>query len=227
MQFMAERDFDLGTAGASARREMQRRQANREAKARAQHRHLSKLFLKFAERPQHERAWETGAVGEEQLAVSLSRRCPDVVLVHDRRMPSSRANIDHLAVAPSGVYVIDAKRVKGKIEVRKRHSGRQQLVVGGRDKSKLVEGLARQVEAVRAGLAVIEKEIPVQACFCFVNPAGQAGGSGIPLLRTLKIEEFELLYPRRLAKRLNKPGPLGAEEAEVVAEALVELFPAA
>jgi hypothetical protein len=46
-------------------------------------------------------------------------------------------------------------------------------------------------------------------------------------VRTLKIEEFELLYPRRLAKRLNKPGPLGAEEAEVVAEALVELFPAA
>jgi len=124
--------------------------------------------------------------------------------------------------------VIDAKRYnKRKIEVRKPLFGEQKLVIAGRDGTKLVEGLGRQVEAVRAGLAVIEKEVPVKACFCFVNPAGQSGGRGIPLLRTLRINDFELLHPRRLAKRLNRAGELGTEEIEVVAEALVELFPAA
>jgi hypothetical protein len=43
----------------------------------------------------------------------------------------------------------------------------------------------------------------------------------------LTIAESPLLYPRRLAKRLNQPGALGAEEILVVAEALAELFPVA
>ncbi len=222
-----ERDFDLGTAGASARREGDRRRAAREARTRAEHPHIGNFLLKFAERPQHERAWEVGAVGEEELVTSLARRCPNVLVLHDRRMPGSRANIDHLAVAASGVYVIDAKRYEGKIEVRKPWFGEQKLVVGGRDKTKLVEGLGRQVEAVRGGLALIEKEVPVKACFCFINPAGQSGGSGIPMVGTLRIKDFELLHARRLAKRLNQRGELGVEEVEVVAEALVELFPAA
>src|ERR1700755_2722226 len=142
-------------------------------------------------------------------------------------MPKSRANIDHIAVAPSGVFVIDAKRYKGKIEVRKPWFGDAKLVIAGRDKTKLLEGLKRQVEAVKARLAIIEQDVPVAGCFCFINPEGQAGGSGIPLLRTLEIDGFPLFYPRRLSKRLNQPGPLDGEQIEVLAEALVELFPAA
>ena len=76
-------------------------------------------------------------------------------------MPRSRANIDHIAIAPSGVFVIDAKRYTGKIEVRKPLIGDPKLVIRGRDKTKLVEGLKRQVEAVRSGLAVIEQDVPV------------------------------------------------------------------
>jgi hypothetical protein len=220
-------DFDLGTAGASGRREYERRRAKREAKTREEHPHIGGLLLSLKEQPQHEKAWATGAAGEEALAVFLARRCPDALVLNDRRMPRSRANIDHLAVAPSGVYVIDAKRYKGKIEVRKPFFGEEKLVIAGRDKTKLIEGLTKQVEAVRSGLALIEKQAPVIACLCFINPEGQSGGAGIPLLRTLTVSGFPLLYPRRLAKRLNQPGALGRDEALVVAEALATLFPAA
>ena len=144
---------------------------------------------------------------------------------HDRQMAGTRANIDPLAIAPSGVLVIDAKRYKGKIEVRKPIFGKEKLVIAGRDKSKLVEGLRRQVDAVRSGLALVEADVAVGGCFCFVNPDGQAGGSGIPLLRTLSVDGFPLYYPRRLSKRLDRPGPLSPEQASVLAEALVELFP--
>jgi hypothetical protein len=222
-----ERDFDLGTAGASARRELERRRAARDVKTRAAHPHVGKLLLRIAETPQHEKSWETGAMGEEELGASMARWCRDALVLHDRRMPRSRANIDHLAVAPSGVYVIDAKRLRGKIEVRKPLFAKPQLVVAGRDRTKLVEGLGRQVEAVRAGLALIEQDVPVHGCFCFINPAGQSGGSGIPLIRTLQINDFQLLHPRRLTKRLNRPGELGADRIELIAEALVELFPPA
>jgi len=184
-------------------------------------------MLRLQDEPQREKAWRDGAVGEEAVASHLAKTCPDVVVLHDRRMPKSRANIDHIAIAPSGVFVIDAKRYKGKIEVRKPLFGDAKLVIRGRDKTKLVDGLRRQVDAVRAGLAVVEQEVPVGGCFCFINPDGQAGGSGIPLLRTLSIDGFPLFYPRRLSKHLKRPGPLDEERRAVLAEALVELFPAA
>jgi Nuclease-related domain len=142
-------------------------------------------------------------------------------------MPGSRANIDHIAIAPSGVLVVDAKRLKGKIEVQKPWFGDAKLVVGGRDKTKLVDGLKSQVQAVRAGLESVGRDVPAGGCFCFINPDGQAGGSGIPLFRTLTIDGLPLFYPRRLSKRLNCPGPLSPEQIEELAEALVKLFPAA
>jgi hypothetical protein len=183
-------------------------------------------MLKLQEPPRSERAWETGAVGEEAVAAHLAKTCPGVLVLHDRRMPRSRANIDHIAVAASGVWVIDAKRYKGKIEVRKPIFGDAKLFIRGRDRTKLVEGLGRQVDSVRAGLEGIGQEVPVGGCFCFVNPDGQSGGSGIPLLRTLTIEGSPLFYPRRLSKHLNRPGPLDEEQIVVFAESLAGLFPA-
>jgi len=218
-------DLDLGTAGAGARRQLERRRARREAKTRAAHPHVGGLLLRFQDTPQSEKAWEDGAIGEEAVAAHLAARCPDVVVLNDRRMPRSRANIDHIAVAPSGVWVIDAKRYKGKIEVRKPLFGDAKLMIRGRDQTKLVEGLKRQVDAVRAGLATIEQDAPVRGCFCFINPDGQASGSGLPLLRTLTIDDFPLYYPRRLSKRLNQAGVNSLEQIAVLAGALAALFP--
>jgi hypothetical protein len=220
-------DFDFGTAGASGRREHERRRAKREHDVRKRHPHVGDLLLKLQKAPEHEQAWATGAKGEEELAACLANRCPEAIVLHDRRLPGSRANIDHLAIAPSGVHVIDAKRYKGKIEVRKPFFGDPQLVIAGRDKTKLVTSLERQVEAVRSTLESIAPDVPVKACFCFVNPAGQAGGSGVPLMRTLSIKGHPLLYPRKLAKRLNEPGEVGPEQMLSLAEALARHFPPA
>lgn len=220
-------DLDLGTAGQGARRQHERRRDRREAKAREQHPRLGNFLNRLQGEPQHERAWRTGAIGEEAVAEHLAANCPAVPVLHDRRMPASRANIDHIAIAPSGVLVIDTKRLKGKIEVRKPLFGAEKLLVSGRDKTRLVEGLRRQVDAVRKGLDLIEADVSLAGCFCFVNPEGQAGGSGIPLLRTLTVDGFALYYPRRLSKRLKSDGPVGREQIGVLTEALVELFPAA
>jgi hypothetical protein len=220
-----EFDFDRGIAGAGARREYERRRANRERRTLERHPHIGSLLLKLQDAPEHEKAWATGAAGEEALAASLLKRCPEVIVLHDRRMPGSQANIDHLAVAPSGVFVIDAKRYKGKIEVRRPFFGDPQLVIRGRSRPKLVEGLQRQVDAVRSALASAETEVPVHGSFCFINPKGQASGSGIPLVRTLSINGFSLYYPKRLAKRLNQPGKLGGDEARALVEILAQRFP--
>lgn len=41
-------------------------------------------------------------------------------MLHDRRVPDTRGNIDHIIVAPAGVFVVDAKNHKGKIGIRDR-----------------------------------------------------------------------------------------------------------
>ena len=225
---MAEqRDLDLGSAGRSGRRKYEQQRAAREAKTRARHPHIGGLLLALQGTPEHERAWASGTAGEEQLAAFLARRCPEAIVLHDRRMPGSRANIDHIAIASSGIWVIDAKRYKGKIEVRKPLFRDAKLVIGGRDKTKLVDGLARQAEAVQSTIDSVAPGVPVQACFCFVNPEGQSGGTKLPLLRTLTINGYPLLYPRKLAKRLKQSGELSAEQMRLVAEALARGLPAA
>ncbi len=49
-------------------------------------------------------------------------------VMHDRRIPRSKANIDHIVVTPGGVWVIDTKRYVGRapekrVEARVRHFG--------------------------------------------------------------------------------------------------------
>src|SRR5213595_3186559 len=124
--------------------------------------------------PQSTRAWRTGSVGEERLARFFARELPkSAIALHDRRIPGSRANIDHVVVAPSGVWVIDAKLYEGKVE--RRTLGpiwRRELAVfvGGRNRTKVIHGMPRQVDAVRAAIAFdpLADEIAVTPTVCFV-----------------------------------------------------------
>ncbi len=87
--------------------------------------------------------------------------------------------------------------------------------------------MPRRAKRLRNHAASGDNVDGVQASFCFINPDGQAGGSGIPLFRTLSVDGFPLFYPRKLSKYLKRPGPLNRESRAVLAEALVELFPSA
>jgi hypothetical protein len=174
-----------------------------------------------------ERAWATGAEGEQKLAEALSRRCPHVLLLHDRRMPASRANIDHLAFAPSGVYVIDAKRCKGKIAVETPLLGAPRLCIAGRDRTSLIDGLERQVEVVTSLLGELDSDVKVHGCLCFIAPEGPFGDVGLPLMRTLRIRGIPLYYTRRLTRQLHKDGPVTPEQARQLHDALAAMLPPA
>jgi len=106
-----------------------------------------------------------------------------------------------------GVYVIDAKRYKNaKVEVR-RSGGlfspvREQLMVEGRDRSKLLDSVARQAAAVRTALntfhhsGVTAADVPVVSLLCFVDAA-------LPMLGTPRIGGVPLLGPKGTAKLLR------------------------
>lgn len=214
-------EFDGGTAGASARREYERRRANREKQVREKHPRLGGILLALGDDPTHETVWARGAGGEERIAKTLAKHLDDgAVLLHDRRIPRSRANIDHLAVASSGVWVIDAKRYKGKVAVSRPLFRQPKLTIAGRDRSKLADGLAKQVALVEAAMLQIASGVPVHGALCFVD-------ADLPMLEKLTFRGFPLLYAKSLAKRINATGPLDRERVPVVAGELAIHFPVA
>jgi Nuclease-related domain len=225
-----EPESDRGVPGRSAQREYERRRDLRQLDRQSRSRLLTALLgpsAKEKRRLASDRQWANGARGEELLAESLAKRCPNVVLLHDRRMPTGRGNIDHIAIAATGVYVIDTKRYRGRIEVAKPLFGAPKLRIAGRDRTKLVDGLSRQVAVVEDALQRFAPDVPVHGCLCFVTPAGVLADIGLPLLRTLKINGHRLYYPRRLARRLNRPGPLARERALAVRAELARRLSAA
>jgi hypothetical protein len=63
-------------------------------------------------------AWRRGAAGERRTARLLAplERHGWAVL-HDLAVPGSRANLDHLVIGPGGVFVIDSKQYRGRLQI--------------------------------------------------------------------------------------------------------------
>jgi Nuclease-related domain len=63
-------------------------------------------------------AWRRGAAGERRTARLLDRlQQRGWVVLHDLAIPGSAANIDHLAIGPGGVVVIDSKQYRGRLQL--------------------------------------------------------------------------------------------------------------
>jgi Nuclease-related domain len=63
-------------------------------------------------------AWRQGAAGECRTARLLGRlESHGWAILHDLAIPGSRANIDHLAIGPGGVVVIDSKQYRGRLRL--------------------------------------------------------------------------------------------------------------
>ena len=61
-------------------------------------------------------AWRRGAQGKRRTARLLDRLVRDgYVVFHDLALPGSPANVDHLVIGPSGVFVIDSKQWSGSV----------------------------------------------------------------------------------------------------------------
>src|SRR3954451_7201780 len=163
---------DYGVAGRSARAEAERRAATREREIseRWGDGFVGSLVRAFSDEPQSTRAWAIGAAGEEKVAAELAT-VPGLKVLNDRRVPGTRGNIDHIVIAPAGVFVVDAKNYRGRIEIRDRGgflTTDERLYVGRRDCSRLVDGLLRQLDPVRAALRDTVG-VPVTPVLCFVD----------------------------------------------------------
>jgi hypothetical protein len=145
-----------GTAGASAAAEGKRRAERRVEQVRHQYGdHAAVVAEKMAARDT-DATWGKGAEGESRLAAFVAREVGDkVIALHDRLIPGTRGNIDHLFVAPTGVWIVDAKAYKGKVvqrEVGPLWRRDNEVYVGGRNRTALARGVEHQLTAVLAAV---------------------------------------------------------------------------
>jgi hypothetical protein len=201
---------DIGNPGSSLQAEYERRAATREARARASQPRIGGFLLAVTNEPASTTAFSTGAAGERRVSTRLAELSgPEVLFLHNRLLGQGRrdGDVDHIAVTAGGVYVIDAKRYKNaKVEVRRSGGlsspAREQLMVDGRDRSKLLDSVARQAAAVRTALSTFHHsgvnaaDVPVFSVLCFVDAV-------LPMFGTPRIGGGPLLGPKGTAKLLR------------------------
>jgi hypothetical protein len=226
LSLVEEEPFE-GTAGASAQREHDRRKNNRETRTRDAHPHLGGLILALTDDPQSTKAWAVGARGEELLGARLSGLASETVRVlHDRRIRGTKANIDHIVVAPSGVFVIDAKRYKDRPTLRVEggiiRPRVEKLFIGSRDKTMLVAGVSGQMDRVKSALEGADvDEIPVHGMLCFVEADWPLIGG------TFSVAGIHVLWPRKAAELIQRTGSYNAETVQRIHRTLALSFPSA
>ncbi|MGH1522840.1 nuclease-related domain-containing protein [Leifsonia sp. L25] len=221
----ADEPITSGQAGASAARQHQKLHNARQERVRANHPKIGGFLLAITEDPQSTRAWGRGADGEMKLGAWLDSVATDTVRpLHDRRIPKTTANIDHLVTTAQGVFVLDAKRYDG--QVAQRIEGGflrprvEKLIVNGRDRTKLVPGVEKQVTRVRTALdAAGLQEIPVYGMLCFVDSTW-----GL-LQRPFTVDSITVLWPRKAAEYVSRPGNLDADTINRTLRVLATAFP--
>lgn len=161
-------------------------------------------------------AWRSGAAGERGVGLTLDAVAgKQASIFHDLAMPGSRANIDHVAVTPGGVFTVDAKRYIGRLEIR---SSGSQIWINGRNRSKLLDQARSQADAVEgvlthSGLSALR----VTPVLCFVD-------TRLPLFLPRDVAGVKVCAPRLLRKLITrtKGKTLSEEEVESVSRVLAD-----
>jgi hypothetical protein len=237
--------LDHGKAGASARAEYERRSARHKATqdqriaddntwratTNRQHPLLGRVATSLTARPtvapepSHVRSWAVGEPGEVRVGAVLDA-VAGIEALHDRRMPHSRANIDHIAVCPGAIWVIDAKRYVNKRVERRDVGGLfrtdERLFVGGRDHTGLAVDMGAQVQAVTGAVGdLLPDGATVRAALCFVE------SNWAWMAKPFFVRGVTVTWPRALSKILTPTGPIDPDRAADIVAALARALPPA
>ena len=122
-------------------------------------------------------------------------------------------------VAPTGVWVVDAKAYTGKVvrrEVGPIWRRDNEVVINRRNRTSLAKSVEKQVDAVIVALRTDASlhGTDVHGALCFLD--SEWGLLDFPF----QIGNIWVLYPGALRKRLRKPGPLARDVMERIARRL-------
>lgn len=164
-------------------------------------------------------AWRKGARGEQKTARILRRlERRGYTVLHDRAIPGSQANIDHLVIGPSGVWVVDSKAWHRNTRIS---GARGQIWIGRRPATNLVQSAIYETRAVERALGR-RLGAPVNA-----RPVLAVHGARLPRFGGLAVDGVPLLRARRVPRWISRYGdPLDPGRVDQLAAAAAATFPA-
>ena len=163
------------------------------------------------------RAWQRGAEGERVVAELLETELPDGYHVfNDVRFPGRTANIDHLVVGPSGVFVLNTKNWRGTVGWA--DDGKTILLNGEPEKKNSASATLADALDVRDKLrALLNRPVFVKAVLVF--PRAKV----LPKLDTsVELQQDDYLIEHRL-KYIDKRNALSEKDVREIVNALAAL----
>jgi Nuclease-related domain len=148
-------------------------------------------------------AWRRGAAGERRTARLLDPlQQQGWAVLHDLAIPDSRANLDHLVIGPGGVFVVDSKQYRGRLELDP--SGR--LWHGRYPLAPILRAV--DFEADQAARVLTDPDVvvvPIVAVHGAQVPWGKVVTNGVPVLAARQLPSMlralpALLGPERVAE---------------------------
>lgn len=167
--------------------------------------------------------WRGAPPGEGPTDAALGELLAEgACVLADRGASEGDEGAVRLVVAPSGVWVVDARDWEGRVEYRSDPTtgapGR--LLVGGVDRAGALDEVRRRLETVTP---LVGPGTPVEAAL--VVERGDWNLSSLPRLvfsRPIRHGPVWIAPPRILVKRINEPGPLSRGDVARLADLLDE-----
>jgi len=188
-------DAGYGAEEQATRRSHKLERLRRERDADASTRSAVEAELERVQKQQ--RAWSAGAEGERQVATTLATLAPyGWTALHDVHWPGRpQANIDHIAIGPGGVVIIDAKNWTGDVILE---GG--MLRQNGYRRDREVDGAAQAAAAVTV-LFQPQHRSGVRAAICLAgqDQAPTSCGPGVLVVGRLQLPSLLMSLPLRFS----------------------------
>jgi len=172
-----------------------------------------------------------GAQGEYLMGGYLAHELvPGARVLTDRHVPGdSEANIDHVVVASSGVWVIDSKKWAGEIRYRSPKfpstDPRRYLSIGGQDRTAAIAKIYRLV--IPVAQVVGDRTVSVHPAMVFIE-AIWGFPEGLHFKRGKGPYEHDGVFisgGHGIITKINEPGPLSLEKIEALYRKLDAAMP--
>ncbi len=155
---------------------------------------------------------------------------PSARVLTDRLVPGdSEANIDHVVVASSGVWIIDSKKWTGEIRYRSPRfpstDPRRYLSIGGEDRTANIAKIYRLV--IPVAQVIGDRTVDVYPVMAFIE-AVWGVPEGLHFNRGKGPYEHDGVFlsgGHSIIRKINEPGPLSSESIEALYRKLDSAMP--
>jgi hypothetical protein len=145
--------------------------------------------------------WRRGAAGERRTGRLLARlERHGWAVLHDLAVPGSQANLDHLAIGPGGIFVIDSKQCRGRLQV----DGFGRLWHGRYPLTPILRAVEFEADRAAQVLADLQMVVPIVAVHGVPVPWGKVVVDGVPVVAARRLPSMlralqAVLGPQRVA----------------------------